>query len=282
MRAKRSVVLLVGLAAVAVVWVGLMAQSRETTYIVLLRAKVSPSALIAMKGNRVAVKRALMETAKRTQPPLLARLQQWQQEGKVQHFHSLWIVNAVSVRATPEVIESLKRDWCRKLSKPVLFASFDLFAVRVGFVPDRLSHGGSEKIHVPEVWNTFSIQGANVTVGVIDTGIAADHPDLVGKLRPVNGWFDPYGDTPSPSDWDGHGTHVSGTIAGGNASGTYIGVAPQATLIVAQLFNEDGQANEDAALACMQWMMDPDGDPNTNDGADVVNNSWGDLYTQHV
>jgi subtilisin family serine protease len=94
-----------------------------------------------------------------------------------------------------------------------------------------------------------------VTVGVIDTGIAADHPDLVGKLRPVNGWFDPYGDTPSPSDWDGHGTHVSGTIVGGNASGTYIGVAPQATLIVAQLFNEDGQATEDAALACMQWMM---------------------------
>jgi spore maturation protein SpmA len=45
MRAKRSVVLLVGLAAVAVVWVGLMAQSRETTYIVLLREKVSPSAL---------------------------------------------------------------------------------------------------------------------------------------------------------------------------------------------------------------------------------------------
>jgi phosphopantothenate synthetase len=64
MRAKRLVVLLVGLAAVAVVWVGLMAQSRETTYIVLLREKVSPSALIAMKGNRVAVKRALMETCK--------------------------------------------------------------------------------------------------------------------------------------------------------------------------------------------------------------------------
>jgi hypothetical protein len=136
-----------------------------------------------------------------------------------------------------------------------------------------------EKIRVPEVWNNFGIQGANVTVGVIDTGIAADHPDLLGKLRPVNGWFDPYGDTPSPSDWHGHGTHVSGTIAGGNASGTYIGVAPQATLIVAQLFNEDGQATDAAVLACMQWMMDPDDDPNTNDGADVVNNSWGYLYS---
>jgi len=276
MRAKRLVVLLVGLAAVAVVWVGLMAQSRETTYIVLLREKVSPSALIAMKGNRVAVKRALMETAKRTQPPLLARLQQWQQEGKVQHFHSLWIVNAVSVRATPEVIEALKRD-------PLVEKVIQARPVRLvrpirrqsGIRPRQAFTWGLEKIRVPEVWNTFGIQGANVTVGVIDTGIAADHPDLVGKLRPVNGWFDPYGDTPSPSDWDGHGTHVSGTIAGGNASGTYIGVAPQATLIVAQLFNEDGQATEDAALACMQWMMDPDGDPNTNDGADVVNNSWG-------
>jgi methionine-rich copper-binding protein CopC len=280
MRVKRLVVLLIGLAAVAVVWVGLMAQSRETTYIVLLREKVSPSALIAMKGNRVAVKRALMETAKRTQPPLLARLQQWQQEGKVQHFHSLWIVNAVSVRATPEVIEALKRD-------PLVEKVIQARPVRLvrpirrqsGIRPRQAFTWGLEKIRVPEVWNTFGIQGANVTVGVIDTGIAADHPDLVGKLRPVNGWFDPYGDTPSPSDWHGHGTHVSGTIAGGNASGTYIGVAPQATLIVAQLFNEDGQATDAAVLACMQWMMDPDGDPNTNDGADVVNNSWGYLYS---
>jgi len=280
MRAKRLVVLLVGLAAVAVVWVGLMAQSRETTYIVLLREKVSPSALIAMKGNRVAVKRALMETAKRTQPPLLARLQQWQQEGKVQHFHSLWIVNAVSVRATPEVIEALKRDpLVEKViqARPVRLVR--PIRLQSGIRPRQAFTWGLEKIRVPEVWNTFGIQGANVTVGVIDTGIAADHPDLLGKLRPVNGWFDPYGDTPSPSDWHGHGTHVSGTIAGGNASGTYIGVAPQATLIVAQLFNEDGQATEDVALACMQWMMDPDGDPNTNDGADVVNNSWGYLYS---
>jgi hypothetical protein len=103
-----------------------------------------------MKGNRVAVRRALMETAKRTQPPLLARLQQWQQEGKVQHFHSLWIVNAVSVRATPEVIESLKRDpLVEKVIQAVLFASLDLFAVRVGFAPDRLSHG---------VWRKFVFQ----------------------------------------------------------------------------------------------------------------------------
>jgi len=283
MKAKRLVVLLVGLVGIVGVWMGLVAQSRETTYIVLLREKVSPSALSAMKGNRVAIKRILMETAKRTQPPLLARLQQWQQEGKVQHFRSLWIVNAISVRATPEVIEALKRD-------PLVEKVVQARPVRLvqpirrqgGIRPKQAFTWGLEKIRVPEVWSTFGVQGANVTVGVIDTGIAADHPDLMGKLRPVNGWFDPYGDTPSPSDWHGHGTHVSGTIAGGNASGTHIGVAPQATLIVAQLFNEWDwpPVTEAEVLACMQWMMDPDGDPNTNDGADVVNNSWGD-YRSH-
>jgi subtilisin family serine protease len=94
---------------------------------------------------------------------------------------------------------------------------------------------------------------------------------LRGKLRPVNGWADFLEGSPTPIDPDGHGTHVSGTIAGGNASGVHIGVAPKVTLIVARAI----PGFDPQVLEAMQWVMDPDGDPNTDDGADVVNNSWG-------
>jgi len=77
---------------------------------------------------------------------------------------------------------------------------------------------------------------------VIDTGIDLDHPDLN-----VSGWAecDADGslvsdDVSDASDGNGHGTHVAGTVAGGNASGTAIGVAPDASLHGVKVFDDDG------------------------------------------
>ncbi|MEQ9452279.1 MAG: S8 family serine peptidase [Pseudomonadales bacterium] len=63
-------------------------------------------------------------------------------------------------------------------------------------------------------------QGADQTVAVIDTGVALEHPDLVGRVDATD--FTGQGFTP-----DAHGTAVAGIIAAAanNAVGTY-GVAP--------------------------------------------------------
>ncbi|QHW30416.1 peptidase S8 [Paenibacillus rhizovicinus] len=49
-----------------------------------------------------------------------------------------------------------------------------------------------------------------VLIGVLDTGVQADHPDLVGKIEEGTNLVD---ETSPPDDDVGHGTHVSGIIA---------------------------------------------------------------------
>ena len=99
---------------------------------------------------------------------------------------------------------------------------------------------GVDMVRAPEVWDEYGTRGAGATVAVLDTGVDPDHPDLT-----VSGWaeIDESGDVirndSGPYDLNGHGTHVAGTVAGGNASGTAIGVAPDATLHAIKVFPAD-------------------------------------------
>ncbi|MCX7643347.1 MAG: S8 family serine peptidase, partial [Armatimonadetes bacterium] len=258
---------------VLVVWHFASPQSPQfETKIVVLKQKAN---LATVFGNRPAVKRLLMQTAERSQRELIPLLESWKQQGEVRSYRRFWIINAIAVEGTQQVFQALERHPAVAAIRPnpIIPPPRPIPSRRIA--PQQNFTWGLQRIRVPQAWQTFQVQGEGVVVGVIDTGIDPNHPDLRGKLRPVNGWFDPFDPGSSPSDWQGHGTHVSGTIAGGNASGTHIGVAPRATLIVAQLFDEDEVSTAADDIACMQWMLDPDGDPNTDDGADVVNNSWG-------
>jgi len=102
---------------------------------------------------------------------------------------------------------------------------------------------GVEMVRAPEVWEEFGTRGEGATVAVLDTGIDPDHPDLN-----VSGWaeIDKNGDVIQdddvPYDLNGHGTHVAGTVAGGNTSGTAIGVAPEAKIHAIKVFPEDSRS----------------------------------------
>jgi subtilisin family serine protease len=51
-------------------------------------------------------------------------------------------------------------------------------------------------------------------------------------------------------------------------------MAPGATWIAAKIFNDSGTATATAIHQAFQWILDPDGNPATNDAPDVLNNSW--------
>ena len=50
-------------------------------------------------------------------------------------------------------------------------------------------------------------------------------------------------------------------LVGGDAGGTSIGVAPQATFIAARIWNDAGSATATAIHRAFQWVLDPDGEP---------------------
>lgn len=129
---------------------------------------------------------------------------------------------------------------------------------------------GLQNINVTAAWDA-GYKGEGIVVGVIDTGVDKDHPDLAGKIL-LQKDFTSENDN---IDHNGHGTHVSGTIVGGNASGRSIGVAPNAKIIMGKVLNKDGYGETANILAAMEWMLDPDGNPETNDAPRLVSNSWG-------
>jgi subtilisin-like proprotein convertase family protein/subtilisin family serine protease len=119
--------------------------------------------------------------------------------------------------------------------------------------------------------NHLGLTGNGVIVGLNDTGVDVNHPDLSGRVLL---------DTASTGiDLDGHGTHVAGTIASsGQNDGSIVapgsvpgadfrGVAPQSRVFVQPIDIVTGPLKPDTELQAQT----------ATNGARISNNSWGYL-----
>jgi len=128
---------------------------------------------------------------------------------------------------------------------------------------------GLAQIDAVEAWNEFDTRGENAKVAVLDTGVDVSHPDI--ELYTENesdptypgGWaeFNESGAqlNSTPRDDDQHGTHTSGTVSGGNASGEYVGVAPNVNLMHGMALGNNGGTFA-AVVAGMEWAVEEDAD----------------------
>jgi bacillopeptidase F len=196
-------------------------------------------------------------------------------EQGIEEIKDLWIINGLGITASPEIIlalaaqpevQSIRYDEIISLPPPEISTS-----QVTGPVESNI-----ERVMAPQLWQR-GFAGQGVTVAIIDSGVNLDHPDLGPRWRGgSNSWFDPNGEHPDfPVDVDGHGTGVAGVLIGGNTGGSITGVAPEAQWIAVKIFNDAGNASTSAIHQGFAWLLDPDGNPATDDAPDLVNSSWG-------
>ncbi|MGA4719795.1 S8 family serine peptidase [Fictibacillus nanhaiensis] len=106
-----------------------------------------------------------------------------------------------------------------------------------------------------------SVDGNDIVVGVIDTGIDYTHPDLKDNYAYGKSFVPGYDDA---MDQNGHGTHVAGSIA---AKGRTMGVGPDLKVAAYRVFGPTGGAETANIAEALMAAAD--------DNVDVVNMSLG-------
>ncbi|ELY81354.1 S8 family serine peptidase [Natrinema gari] len=135
---------------------------------------------------------------------------------------------------------------------------------------ERRTTTGLAQVNATDVWDAYDTRGEGVRVAVLDTGVDTGHPDIdLATDDPSDptypgGWaeFDATGGRvpgSTPHDTGTHGTHVSGTVAGGATTGTAIGVAPEAELLHGLVLT-DTNGSFAQVVAGMEWAVRQDAD----------------------
>ena len=248
--------------------------------------KATPAKTKSLKRNTIVSE--LKATAQETQIDVLAFLEEQVKAGKAKGVHSYYIVNAIAVTATQEVmekaaafleVEKILPNETRQLFVPEKSAGTAVQEPAAGI---NSIEWNIDRVGAPAVWE-MGIDGSGVVIGSIDTGVQWDHPALKEKYRGFNkakgqadntySWFDATSGQTTPYDDHGHGTHTTGTMVGQEPNGSnIIGVAPGAKWIAVKAFTPDGGTDADL-LEAGEWMMAPGGNPDK--APDVINNSWG-------
>lgn len=144
---------------------------------------------------------------------------------------------------------------------------------------------GADLVKAPETW-AKGYTGQGVVVAVLDTGVDYNHQDLSsniwtnskeiagnGKDDDGNGYIDDYygwnfdGNNNSTLDVNGHGTHVSGTIAGVNNGYGVTGIAYNSKIMPVKVLDDQGSGSYSAIANGIYYAVD--------NGADVINLSLG-------
>lgn len=164
-------------------------------------------------------------------------------------------------KSVRSVIEKLSED------HRVAFAEPNILARSAGTDAYRAYQWNLDELGVDAAWSAGGT-GTGVKVAVLDTGVRSGGPDGIGSL--LSG-YDFYNGDSNPTDGNGHGTFVAGTIAQktNNDKGV-AGVAPGASILPVKVLGDDGMGDIAAIANGIVWAADQ--------GADVINMSLGSAY----
>lgn len=192
-------------------------------------------------------------------------------------------IDGALVNADPDLADDVAKRLARRSRVRFVEPNFVVSATRSPNDGGIGGQWGLRNVQASAAWNVTT--GGPVTVGVLDTGVAYDHPDLSSNVwanevehpdgvdEDGDGFADDVhgadflGRDADPSDDDGHGTHVAGIIgAQGNNSIGVAGVNWDVSIMALKFLDSSGDGNTADAAAAIDYAVDH--------GARVINASW--------
>ncbi|RZT07799.1 subtilisin family serine protease [Kribbella sp. VKM Ac-2569] len=174
--------------------------------------------------------------------------------------------NVVKVKgeaAAPDLLKKLKAD------PSVELASLN-YKRHATAVPNDEYYGTDQAaylntVRMPQAWDLSKSTGSQI-VAVLDTGVDAGHPDLVGHLVP--GYNAVSSTRPNPVDDNGHGTMTLGIIAGAANNGIGVaGVGWNVKAMPVKVLDANGSGYDSDIAEGIDWAV--------AHGAKVINMSLG-------
>jgi subtilisin family serine protease len=159
--------------------------------------------------------------------------------GKTKYTYKL--IPAIAASLSPQAITALKRN------PKVAFVEPDSIATATA---DAMPWGIA-RVNADDVWSLGNT-ATGVKVAIIDTGIDRTHSDLSPNYK---GGYDFVNTDTDPMDDNGHGTHVSGTVAAAANGAGVVGVGPQVSLYGLKVLDSRGYGRYSDIIAALQWAV---------------------------
>ena len=241
---------------------------------IIFKAQINPESL-QEKVTRVTdkkIKRDILVDefklfSEKEQSDVMSILHAEKDNNNVSDITSHWLSNAISCKASRDVIYLLSRH------NDIALIGYDEMKYMVydnvteDVVEDNRDFDMTDNItmvNADKVWN-MGYTGKGVVVAVLDSGVNYNHIDLAdhlwdgGSQYPNHG-YNIIGNNNDPMDNFGHGTHCAGTVCGDGTSGLHTGIAPDATLMCVKVLDDYGYGSTSAFNSGMEFAIEHQAD----------------------
>ena len=242
---------------------------------IIFKAQINPESL-QEKVTRVTDKKIkrdilvdeLKHFSEKEQSDVMSILQAEKSNNSVSDIKSHWLSNAISCKASRDLIYLLSRhnDIALIGYDEMKYMVYDNVTEDV-VVEDNRDFDMTDNItmvNADKVWD-MGYTGKGVLVAVLDSGVNYNHLDLAdhlwdgGSQYPNHG-YNIIGNNNDPMDNFGHGTHCAGTVCGDGTSGLHTGIAPDATLMCVKVLDDYGYGSTSAFNSGMEFAIEHQAD----------------------